>query len=296
MRILTGYMPPTAGKATIAGFDTIAHSIDARRHLGYMPETVPLYPEMSVESYLAYMGRLRRLDNLWERVDDALEAVDMLNRAEAHIGKLSKGMRQRVGLAQAILHDPDVLILDEPTIGLDPAQIIEVRQLIAELGKRHTILLSTHILSEVEQLCSRVIIIIDGRIVADMPMDEVLGREGGINLLLRVASPPADGAAILAALPGVERVTAADGGAYRLQADGRNETLSGIARAAVDSGWGLLELATERQTLEAIFLEKLRDSETEPEDSLTPLPDAPLEAEPQERLSEEVLPREAEAE
>jgi ABC-2 type transport system ATP-binding protein len=128
MRMLTGYMPPTAGAAYIAGHNTLTESIEARQKLGYMPETVPLYQEMSVENYLAYVGRLRRVDNLWERVDDVLESVGLLDRAESYISRLSKGMRQRVGLAQALIHDPDVLILDEPTIGLDPAQILEVRQ------------------------------------------------------------------------------------------------------------------------------------------------------------------------
>jgi ABC-2 type transport system ATP-binding protein len=187
MRVLTGYMPPTSGAAYIAGHHTVDDSIAARQRLGYLPETVPLYPEMRVEDYLAFMGRVRHLDNLWPRIDDVLEAVDLLDRAESFVGNLSKGMRQRLGLAQALLHDPDVLILDEPTIGLDPAQIVEIRELITELGRERTVLLSTHILAEVEQICNRVILVIDGRIWADMSMAEI--QAGGNLLTLRLANP-----------------------------------------------------------------------------------------------------------
>ena len=136
MRMLTGYLPPTEGEAFIAGYNTMTQSLEARQRLGYLPETVPLYKEMSVEGYLAFVGRLQKVDNLWERIDEVLEMVGLLERAESLVGNLSKGMRQRVGLAQALLHNPDVLILDEPTIGLDPAQIIEVRELITTLGEK----------------------------------------------------------------------------------------------------------------------------------------------------------------
>ena len=159
----------------------------ARQQLGYLPETVPLYREMTVEGYLAFIGQVRRLDNLWDRIDQVLEDVDLLDRAESFIGNLSKGMRQRVGLAQALLHDPDVLILDEPTIGLDPAQIVEIRQIIADVGRKRTVLLSTHILAEVEQICSRVIMIMDGRIYADLPMSHI--KEGATQLTIQLAHP-----------------------------------------------------------------------------------------------------------
>src|SRR3989337_1680195 len=167
MRILTGYMPPTDGEAIVAGFDVVEDSIEVRRRVGYLPETVPLCPEVSVVEYLTYMGMLRRVADLDDRIDEVLEEVHLVERADSFIGNLSKGLRQRVGLAQALLHRPQVLILDEPTIGLDPAQSIEVRKLIQGLGRDRTILLSTHILSEAQQVCDRVVIINKGAIVAE---------------------------------------------------------------------------------------------------------------------------------
>jgi len=158
MRILTGYMPPTSGTVKIGGYDILEESLQVRRIVGYMPESIPLYPDMTVFEYLKFMADLRHLKNVEDVIDDALERVDLVDRSESYISSLSKGMRQRVGLAQAILHQPEVLILDEPTIGLDPAQIREVRNLIREIGKEHTILLSTHILSEAQQICDRVLI------------------------------------------------------------------------------------------------------------------------------------------
>jgi ABC-2 type transport system ATP-binding protein len=262
MRILAGYMPPTSGAAYIAGFDTLRESIEARRNLGYLPETVPLYPEMTVEGYLAFIGRLRQVDDVWDRVDAVLEAVDLLDRAESYIGKLSKGMRQRVGLAQALLHEPNVLILDEPTIGLDPAQIREVRQLITELGKKHTILLSTHILTEVEQICNRVIMVIDGRIWADMPLQATMDEDAAGRVRLRLAQPGADTAQILGAIPGVYSVTQGDTAhQFQLAVNNRDETRINIAAAAVHAGWGLLEMTAARANLETIFLNKLKEAE-----------------------------------
>lgn len=259
MRILTGYLPPTSGVARIAGYNTLTDSLQAREHLGYLPETVPLYREMSVEGYLAYIGRLRRVPNLWERIDEVLDAVGLAERAGSYIGHLSKGMRQRVGLAQAMLHNPEVLILDEPTIGLDPRQVVEVRELIKELGQRHTILLSTHILGEVEQLCDRVIMIIDGHIYADMPMSGLMGPNTVIRLHL--ASPSRDTARILRSLVGVQDVTNGADGVYHVRYDGGDETRAAIASTAVNASWGLLELTLERPTLESIFLERLREAE-----------------------------------
>ena len=260
MRILTGYMPPTSGSATIAGFDTVNHSMEARRHLGYLPETVPLYPEMSVEGYLAYVGRLRRVENLWERVDDVLEMVDLLDRAESHISKLSKGMRQRVGLAQALIHDPDVLILDEPTIGLDPGQIIDVRKLIKTLGQDRTVLLSTHILSEVEQICDRAIIVIGGKVWANISLHD-LQQTGENALHLEVAQPSENAAATLATIGGVKDVQAINANEYRLVIDGSNATRTQVANLVTSQGWGLLEMSHERVSLESLFLGYLREAE-----------------------------------
>src|SRR5512136_2732707 len=167
MRILTGYMPPTSGSAQVAGFDIISESLDVRRRVGYLPETVPLYPDMTVFEYLKFMADLRHLPNSDDMVLSALELVKMESRADGYISNLSKGMRQRIGLAQALLHQPEVLILDEPTIGLDPAQVVEFRNIVREVGKERTVLLSTHILSEAQQLCDRVLIINKGRIIVE---------------------------------------------------------------------------------------------------------------------------------
>ncbi len=261
MRILTGYMPPTAGTAYIAGFNTLSDSIAARERLGYLPETIPLYPEMTVEGYLAFVGRIRRLPNLWDRLDDVLESVNLLDRAESYIGALSKGMRQRVGLAQALLHDPDVLILDEPTIGLDPRQVVELREMIKELGKRHTILLSTHILSEVEQVCDRVIMVIDGRIWADMPLADIVGERGEKTMSVRLANPAPDVVARLQRIDGVNEVRREANGGLLLSFSGRDDTRTSVAELAVNSAWGLLELSVDQVSLESVFLEKLKEAE-----------------------------------
>jgi ABC-2 type transport system ATP-binding protein len=259
--MLTGYMPPTEGAAYIAGYNTLTDSLEARQKLGYLPETVPLYQEMSVESYLAYVGRLRRVDNLWERVDDALEAVGLIDRAESYISRLSKGMRQRVGLAQALIHDPDVLILDEPTIGLDPAQILEVRQLVSDLGQRHTILLSTHILSEVEQICNRVIMIFNGRIWADMKLDEIMSSDEAAVMHIKVAELGQDVEGILSALSGVGTVSQSRIKEFAITHDGRDTTRSLIAETVVKNGWGLLAMAEDKLNLETVFLNKMREAE-----------------------------------
>lgn len=259
MRILTGYMPPTAGDAYIAGFHTVNQSMEARQHLGYLPETVPLYPEMTVEGYLAFMGQIRRVPDLWEKVDAVLQSVDLLDRAESLISSLSKGMRQRVGLAQALLHNPDVVILDEPTIGLDPAQIVEIRQLIRDLGSKHTVLLSTHILQEVEQICTRVIMVINGRIWADMPMTQIKNSGNLVNI--KVANAKPDAATLLGQVPGVTAVAQPIPNEFSLTVDGRDATRMHIAETAVSNGWGLLELIQAKMSLETIFLNKVREAE-----------------------------------
>src|SRR5512134_2195465 len=187
MRILTGYMPPTDGSATVAGYDIIDESLEVRKRVGYLPETVPLYNDMTALDYLKFMAELRRIPDPEERAFETLENVNLEERANSYIGTFSKGMRQRIGLAQALIHRPEVLILDEPTIGLDPAQVVEIRNVIREIGKDRTVLLSTHILSEAQQMCDRVLIINKGRIVAeDTPANlqaSLIGSERG---LLRV--------------------------------------------------------------------------------------------------------------
>src|SRR5574338_80025 len=187
MRILTGYMPPSDGEAFVGGYNVVDESIEVRRRVGYLPETVPLYSDMAVFDYLKYMADLRHLPDAAERVDEVLEMMGLQERAEGIIGNLSKGMRQRVGLAQALLHRPEVLILDEPTIGLDPGQVVEVRELIREIGKERTVLLSTHLLNEAQNLCERVLIINKGKMVAEDTPEKPQSRLlGGERVLLRV--------------------------------------------------------------------------------------------------------------
>lgn len=257
LRMLAGYTPPTSGAAYIAGHHTVDQSLQARQKLGYLPETVPLYSEMQVDDYLAFMGNLRRVPNVWRRVDEVLTAVDMLGRAESRIGSLSKGMRQRVGLAQALLHNPPVLILDEPTIGLDPRQVADVRDLIAQLGEQHTILLSTHILSEVDQICSRVMMLFNGRVVADEPLANLADGENQLRLV--VAHPTAETETLLAALEGIRQVQRVAGREFALAYDGQDKTRQSVAETAVR--FGLLELAPQKRDLETLFLAQMRRAE-----------------------------------
>jgi ABC-2 type transport system ATP-binding protein len=260
MRILTGYMPPTSGKAQVAGFDVVDQSLDVRRRVGYMPETIPLYPDMTVFEYLKFMADLRRVPNVEERVDDLLERLKLLDRSESYISNLSKGMRQRVGLAQALVHDPDVLILDEPTIGLDPVQIIEVRNLIKELGQRHTILLSTHILSEAQQVCNRVLIINKGRIVAEDTPERLQDRlTGARRIALQVSGDAYGVEKVVSSVPGVTRVSGREDGKFEFEtlpgADPRPE----VARALIQGGYNLLEMHSSGVSLEDVFLQLTRD-------------------------------------
>jgi len=265
MRILTGYMPPSAGKAKIAGFDIIDQALEVRRRVGYLPETVPLYPDMSVFEYLKFMADLRHLPEAEERVEDVLERVHMEDRADGYIANLSKGMRQRVGLAQALLHNPDVLILDEPTIGLDPAQIIEVRNLIRELGREHTILLSTHILSEAQQVCNRVIILNRGRIVAEDSPERLQARLAGSQRVVVRVGGDADGLdKVLGAISGVDRVTGMLDGGLEFETNPGQDVRPAVARAIVQAGYVLLEMRPIGMSLEVIFLQLTRDEPTPP--------------------------------
>ena len=256
MRMLTGYIPPTEGRAAIAGFDTLSQSLEARRRIGYMPETVPLYPEMAVADYLDFMAALRHVPDRKAAVRQAMAVTHIEDRARTNIGKLSKGYRQRVGLAQALLHDPDVLILDEPTIGLDPRQIIEVRELIKSLAGQHTILISTHILPEVEQICTRVLIIHRGKLVAeDTPKNLTARLRGAERIGLLVSG---DGAALkraLSAVPGVQSVEAGESGRYEIAVAPGQDVRAQLASAVVKGGWGLLEMAPVGMSLEEIFLQ-----------------------------------------
>jgi len=265
MRVLTCYLPPTSGTATVAGFDVLENPLDVKKRIGYLPETPPLYPEMEVNEYLTFVGRLKGIarGEVARRVGEVTERCAVGDVRTKLIGKLSKGYRQRVGLAQAIIHNPDVLVLDEPTAGLDPKQIIETRDLIRHLAGDHTIILSTHILSEVEHSCDRVVIINKGKLVATDSVANLTNRlRGAEAVALEVASSngPLDPAEVqqrLEQVSGVSRVLA------REPKDGRLafevESLQGrhiradLARAVVNAGWNLNELRAVGMSLEDIL-------------------------------------------
>ena len=265
IRMITGFLPPTSGRVTVDGKDLFESPREARRQVGYLPENVSLYGEMRVSEYLAYRARLEGLSRAEARqaIPVALERCLLTDVRDQIIGTLSKGYRQRVGLATAILHNPRVLVLDEPTVGLDPRQIISIRELIRELGRQHTLLLSTHILPEVELLCDRVVIIDRGHIIAEGTPESLRESWTG-NPSIRVAlkEPPADAAEALAHIPGIVGVAPLDGpGAWRLECERGNpadkpvDPREEVFRAAVAHGWTLLELARERgATLEDIFV------------------------------------------
>ena len=261
MRIITGYMPPTEGTAVVAGYDVLEQPLEAKRRTGYLPETPPLYPDMRVRDYLAFVARIKGVtrSQIRSRVDVTMEKARITDMAQRQCGRLSKGYRQRVGLAQALLHDPDVLILDEPTAGLDPKQIIETRQLIKELAGTHTIVLSTHILPEVSQTCQRVVIINKGRVVAvDTPDNLTAKLRGSEAMFVQVDAAGADAAAALRQVPGVTSVRPADGGLEVASEAGRDVRRE-LASAVVSKGWGLLELRPMRMSLEEIFLQLTTD-------------------------------------
>jgi ABC-2 type transport system ATP-binding protein len=261
MRILAGFMPSTSGRATIAGFDVFSQSLQARAHLGYMPENVPLYNDMRVDEYLVYRAALKSVPRrrVVERIGDVKELCGLKEVKNQLIGTLSKGYRQRVGLADALLHEPDLLILDEPTIGLDPNQIRQVRELIRNLGKQHTILLSTHILPEVEMTCSRVIIIHKGRIEACDTPDNLLGKirqAGGVLIEAKTGSD--NGAEELKKITGVRDVmTDVDGEwkIFSLRVESGVDVREQIFRLATDRRWIVRELTQRRATLEDVFVE-----------------------------------------
>ena len=261
MRILTGYMPPTDGKAVVGGYDVLEQPIEAKRRTGYLPETPPLYPDMTVRDYLDFCARIKGVPRAERktRVLTAMERTRIADVARRHCGKLSKGYKQRVGLAQALLHNPEVLILDEPTAGLDPKQIIETRQLIKQLGGDHTIILSTHILPEVSQTCNRIVIINKGRVVAVDSPDNLTARlRGTETMFLQVDAGGADVQTALRSLAGVTQVRVADhkgpATALEVESEPGRDVRRDLAAAVVSRGWGLLELRPMRMSLEEIFL------------------------------------------
>ncbi len=266
MRILCGFMPPTEGKARVAGFDVVDQSLEVRKRVGYLPETVPLYTDLTVFDYLRFMADLRHMTDAEDAVEEVLEAVNMEDRSDSYIASLSKGMRQRVGLAQAILHKPEVLILDEPTIGLDPAQIIEVRKLIRELGKERTVMLSTHILSEAQQMCDRVMIINRGKIVAEDTPERLQSRlTGAQHVALQVRGDEQGLDTVIEAVPGVIRVGRNASGDMEFESNPGTDVRPEVAKAVVSAGYELLDFHAVSLSREEIFMQLTRDEPEPPE-------------------------------
>ncbi len=269
MRAITGYLPPSEGRITVDGFDVFRQPLEVRRRVGYLPESPPLYLEMTVEGYLRFVAKIKGVPRIEiaDEVTRVMETARILDVANRITGRLSKGYRQRVGLAQALLNDPPVLVLDEPTVGLDPKQIHEVRELIKEWSGDHTVILSTHILPEVEQTCSRVVIIDRGRIIAmDSPENLVQQLKGAEQTLVEVAGPLDS---ILRRFRSMEGVGSASGigvseGRHRIQVETNlaHDIRPRLAQTIVENGWGLFEMQSSRMSLEDIFI-KLTTSDTE---------------------------------
>ena len=260
MRILTGYLPPTRGKVSLGGFDVVEESLEIRRRVGYLPETVPLYTDMAVSGYLKYMGTLRGMSprRIKTRLDDVVGVCRLGDYRKTQIGKLSKGFRQRVGIAQAIMHEPEVLVLDEPTIGIDPIQVVETRRLIQELGRDQTVVLSSHILPEVSMICQRVLIINEGRIVAeDTPQNLAENLQGVEHLEVEVGGPMAEVLPALQKIAGVTDVTHQNvqgRHTYTISAQQGRDLRDDTSRAVISNGWSLRSLQMVGMSLEEIFL------------------------------------------
>lgn len=260
MRMLTGFMPPTEGKASIAGHDVVDDSMEARRSVGYLPERVPVYPDMTVRAYVTFWAKLRGVANARTQVDAALERVQLTDRQNMLIRHLSKGLRQRLGLAQALVHNPPVIILDEPTIGIDPQQVIEVRESVRALGANHTVLFSTHILTEAEQVCDRVLIMDKGHIVAHGKPSELRRKlQPGAALYVEIGrASTAKARDLLKAIAGVESVES-DGKGFVVHAKAGIDIRGEISAQVVKAGYTLLEMRAVTSSLESIFLEIVGD-------------------------------------
>jgi ABC-2 type transport system ATP-binding protein len=271
MRILTGFLPPSSGTARVAGHDILTNSLQVRRRIGYLPEAVPLYTDMKVAAYLEFVAEVKGLERRERRrsVGQIMEKCRIVDVQRMLIGSLSRGYRQRVGIAQALLNNPEVLILDEPTVGLDPQQIIEIRQLIKELSGQSTIILSTHILPEVSMVCQRVIIINDGHIIAvDTPENLTARLQSSAKLLLTVDGPVGQVEEALTQLPGVLRVEPKDESrdatvSFVVESERSRDLRRDVSRLIVDRGWGLLELRPADMTLEEIFIRLVTEEHQE---------------------------------
>jgi len=308
MRILTCYMPATDGTVKIAGYDVFQNSLEVRKHIGYLPENVPLYTEMSVESYIDFMAKIRSVPrNLRrQRVDSVIEACGLGRFRNRLIGRLSKGYRQRVGLAQSLVHNPPVLILDEPTIGLDPKQIIEIRNLIKNLGGDHTVILSTHILPEASMICSRIVVINEGRIAGTVKLKDgkvvmiefratgkIVNLEESGNISLKIQGPSGKIISRLKLNPQVTDVLFEqeedDVGTYVVIHEAGVDIRAELTSTIVYSGWGLLELRTVEMTLEEAFLELIRENVSEEmiEESVDEIPEDEISQQDEQDMSDQ---------
>jgi ABC-2 type transport system ATP-binding protein len=254
MRMLTGFMPPSAGTAKICGYDVLNDSIEVRRRVGYLPERVPVYPDMTVRGYITFWAKLRGY-NQNTRINEVLDQFQLTDRQHQLIRHLSKGLRQRLGLAQALVHNPEVVILDEPTIGIDPRQVIEVREAVRALKEKHTVLFSSHILSEIEQVCDRVIIIDKGKVVAEGTPEalsqKIMGQQQ-IFIVVANAKPEAV-IANLKRLPKIDTVRAMDDG-YLITIQSKDDLRANISQTITQQGWTLLEMRVVDTRLEDVFL------------------------------------------
>jgi ABC-2 type transport system ATP-binding protein len=281
MRILTGSLPATSGTAKVAGFDCFDQPMEVKRVIGYLPETPPLYTEMTVTEYLTFVGRIKGLasSELPNAMDQVMHRLALTEVRERLIGNLSRGFQQRVGLAQALIHNPPVLILDEPTIGLDPKQIIEIRELIKELAGSHTIILSTHILPEATAVARRVVIIHEGRIVAEDSQERLSARlRQSEKVSVTIKTPPTDAARMLATLPGVLTVHQDGPNSFLVEAELGHDLRDELAQFVVRQKWGLLELKLVTISLEDVFL-RLTQEEGHPDPAASLASAEPTEAE-----------------
>lgn len=264
MKMITGFMPPTSGELTVGGNDIVSQSIEARRKIGYLPETVPLYTDMTVYSYIEYMGMLRGLSkkNIKSKVDNVIEICKLEDYRNSLISKLSKGFRQRVGISQAIIHEPEVLVLDEPTIGIDPNQVVETRQLIKNLSGEHTLILSSHILPEVSSICERVLIIHEGEIAASDTIENLSSLMSGKNKIeADIIGSPQSIVTELEKINDVKSVqfsinkSSSEFSTFSIESEINSDIRSEIAKIIINNDWGLIRLQSMGMSLEDIFLQ-----------------------------------------
>ena len=253
MKMITTYLQPTSGTATVCGHDVIKDQMDVRRHIGYLPEHNPLYKDMYIKEYLQFVARIHKVDNAKNRIVELIETTGLQKEQHKLISSISKGYRQRVGLAQALLHDPDVIILDEPTSGLDMNQLIEIRALIKKLGETKTVIFSTHIMQEVQALCDRVIIINEGKLVADDPIDMLQKRLKGEDVIYLELDKKYDASA-LESINGVNSVTRVSPTEYTIGANNIIDIRPNIFHLATQQNWVILEMRREQKNVEYIFL------------------------------------------